>query len=101
MLAQKLLGSEGVSKKFDFSNEEDTSGWSSEFVDLPVDYEDSSFNLQSSYAPLPDPLATGPRSAGLLISGNNASDDLFMYIKKQLVYCIRNSLTKSTDLFQN
>ena len=84
MIAQKLIGSRDVTRSFDFSNEEDASGWSGDFADLPVDYEDSSFNLQSSYSDLPVYLAAGPGSAGLLISGNNASDDLFMYFRKQL-----------------
>jgi hypothetical protein len=58
----------------------DTEGWIGEFADYPpnigTDYE-----LQYNWAPLPQEVGPG---GSLRISGNNHSDDLFMYIKRRI-----------------
>ena len=65
---------------FDFSKGQD--GWSGEFADLPVDYEEDIYELEFGYKDLPDEL--GLNQKAIMISGHNRSDDLFMFIKKQL-----------------
>lgn len=63
---------------FDFSD--GSQGWVAEFSDYPP--SDASFyELASGYRGLPAPLNT---RSGLFISGNNHSDDLFMYLKRRV-----------------
>jgi hypothetical protein len=56
-------------------------GWSAGFADYPAGQE-SFYELTQTVAPLPPPLAPG-RSAWFL-SGNNHSDDLFMFLARRL-----------------
>ncbi len=58
-----------------------TQGWTAGFADYPVGQEDF-FELESDYRVLSPPLDTSTRA--LYISGNNHSDDLFMFYKGQL-----------------
>ena len=68
------------SVSFDFSHSED--GWKADFADLPANAEDSSFyELKYDYTNLPANLGT--RKA-IMLSGNNHSDDLFMFIKRKV-----------------
>ena len=53
-------------------------GWTAGFADYPVGQE-AFFELDSDYRALPPPLNTSQNA--LYISGNNHSDDLFMYYK--------------------
>src|SRR6056297_2810954 len=64
---------------FNFSN--GTEQWSGGFADYPVGEEDF-FNLDFTRSPLPSPL--DPNMYGLKISGDNGSDDLFMFIKRNI-----------------
>ena len=65
------------SVSYDFSQSEE--GWKADFVDLPVNAEDSSFyELKYNYTNLPPNLGT---QKAIMLSGNNHSDDLFMFIK--------------------
>lgn len=58
-----------------------THGWIGDFADYPV--TDSVFyELQFSHTALPAPLSTSTKA--LKISGNNHSDDLFMFIKRKI-----------------
>jgi hypothetical protein len=67
--------------KFVFNFTEDDNGWTGDFADYPA--SDSVFyELAFEHAFLPVPLDTTDGS--LMITGNNHSDDLFMYIKKQI-----------------
>lgn len=67
------------SEFYDFN--EGLHGWTGDFADYPV--EDSIFyELQVDHVPLPSNLGDGK---SLMISGNNHSDDLFMFIKKKVV----------------
>lgn len=63
---------------FDFSD--GSQGWVAEFADYPAGAE-SSYELSSGYRQLPAPLNS---RSGLLISGQNHSDDLFMYLKRRV-----------------
>jgi hypothetical protein len=68
-----------VTRRFNFS--EGPQDWVAGFADYPAGQE-LFMELQSAYAPLPPLLGSG-RSA-LFISGNNHSDDLFMFFKRRL-----------------
>lgn len=58
-----------------------THGWTGDFADYPV--TDSVFyELQFAHTPLPAPLNSNVKS--LKLSGNNHSDDLFMFIKRKV-----------------
>lgn len=63
---------------FDFSASDH--GWKHGFADYPAGPEDSSFyELKFSYTSQPSTLT--PSKKSIMLSGNNHSDDLFMYIK--------------------
>jgi len=59
----------------------DLEGWVAGFADYPVG-EEGFFELQAEYSALPAPLDQGQGS--FKVTGNNHSDDLFMYITKKL-----------------
>lgn len=61
--------------------EQDNNGWVTGFADYRVG-EETKFELQSSRMALPAPL--NENKMGIFISGRNLSDDLFMYVTKQL-----------------
>ena len=84
---------------FDFSN--DYQGWVPGFVDYPVGKE-SDWAIGSSLAPLPAPL--DPARKGILLTGSNHSDDLFMYIAREgptlapnASYVVRYRVTVATN----
>ena len=58
----------------------DAEGWTVAFADLPVDYDPSIFELESGHRPLPD----GLPGSGIYVQGHNRSDDLFMFLKRQV-----------------
>ena len=64
---------------FDFESGLD--GWVGGFADYPVG-EDAFYELASMHAPLPEPL--DPARHAFAITGNNHSDDLFMYLKRRV-----------------
>jgi hypothetical protein len=66
-----------VSFRFD----KDKAGWDGGFVDLPVDYDKSAYELEFSYKDIP---MTNKTDKGLFLRGQNRSDDLFMFITKKL-----------------
>jgi hypothetical protein len=57
-----------------------TRGWQAGFADYQL-ADAVMFELESGWGALPAPLAT---MNGIFISGNNQSDDLFMFIKRRL-----------------
>jgi hypothetical protein len=63
---------------FDFEDGEQ--GWVAGFADLPADVDPEFYELESSWEPLPSPL----EGHGIYIQGHNHSDDLFMFLKKQM-----------------
>ena len=58
----------------------DAQGWQAGFADYPVG-EEEFYELESGIRDLPAELGTGK---GYYISGNNHSDDLFMFLKRKL-----------------
>ena len=69
-----------LSFSFDFAQEDH--GWQGDFTDLPVDYDPSLYQLEFGHEPRPASL--DDEGKALMLSGRNASDDLFMYLKKGL-----------------
>ena len=45
-----------------------------------MDYDPSVYELESDYRPLPD----GLEGSGIYVQGHNRSDDLFMFLKRQV-----------------
>lgn len=79
-LSDDSQGISVFSVSFDFSQSEE--GWKADFTDLPANDEDSTFyELKYGYTNLPSNLGT--RKA-IMLSGNNHSDDLFMFIKRKV-----------------
>lgn len=68
-----------VNLNYTFS--EDAEGWTGSFADYPEDDADF-YELSFEHATLPDPLDNS--DGALKQSGNNHSDDLFMYVKKKV-----------------
>ena len=65
---------------FDFDFCDGSQGWVAQFSDYPAG-DEALFELASGYRRLPPPLSS---RGGLFISGNNHSDDLFMYLKRRV-----------------
>ncbi len=72
---------------FDF--EDNLQGWQVDFADYPVG-EKSFYELRFAQEALPAPL--DPKQGGLMISGHNYSDDLFMYAKYKVDKLSPNTL---------
>lgn len=64
---------------FDFA--QGTDGWTGDFADYPIG-EESFYELVFEHDTLPEPLDANQFS--LKLSGNNHSDDLFMFIKRKV-----------------
>lgn len=68
---------------YDFSFKTDAEGWVGDFADYPNDPDVENFyELAFSHSTLPAPLNTS--EGALKQSGNNHSDDLFMYVKRKI-----------------
>ena len=65
--------------QFNDTFDKDQQGWVANFADLPADYDPDQFMLDSGWGSLP----SGLEGNALFVSGNNHSDDLFMFIQKQ------------------
>ena len=59
----------------------DADGWIGDFADYPKRKE-ADYRLRFAYTKLPKPLDTD--KGALMLSGNNHSDDLFMFIKRKV-----------------
>lgn len=69
---------------FTYTFYEDLEGWTADFADYPPMNEEI-FNLDWQRKQIPENINQPPEDAyGLFITGDNRSDDLFMFIKKQL-----------------
>jgi len=66
-------------KMITFNFNKSSNGWSAGFADYPLNEEDF-YELSSGRQAVPAPLS---RYQGYRLSGNNHSDDLFMFIKKK------------------
>ncbi len=89
--------------EFDFST--DYQGWVPAFADYPVGKE-AEWAIGSSLAPLPAPL--DPARKGILLTGANYSDDLFMYLTREgprlapnASYALRFRVTVATNAPKN
>src|SRR5688572_29041821 len=79
-LSDENQGISVFSVSFDFNQSDE--GWRGDFSDLPSNEDDSGFyELKYAFTDLPANL--GVRK-GIMLSGNNHSDDLFMFIKKKI-----------------
>ncbi len=92
-------GGEDAAVAFTFDN--DPEGWAVAFADLPADYDKDLYELDSGHRPLPEGLAGG----GIYVQGHNRSDDLFMYLKRQVgglqpntVYSVSVSIDLATSV---
>ena len=74
------MAQEDAEAEFTFRFEDDAEGWTVGFADLPVNHDQSIYELDSGYRPLPD----GLEGSGVYIQGHNRSDDLFMFLKRQV-----------------
>jgi hypothetical protein len=80
-------------QKFSFDFQGGTEGWTGDFADYPAG--DSLFyQLKFAWQPLPHPLDSA--SHALMLTGNNHSDDLFMFIKKKITGLTPNKLYSIT-----
>jgi len=75
------------SLSFDFSQSEE--GWIADFTDLSSNMDDSSlYELKYDYTTLP---ANLPTRKAIMLSGNNYSNDLFMFIKRKITGLVPNT----------
>lgn len=81
----------GMKLEYDFS--EGMDGWIAGFADYSIEMEEN-MELQSSWERLPAPLDSTQSS--FCISGNNHSDDLFMFIKKHITGLVPNTIYNIT-----
>lgn len=70
------------SQRFTFDFESGTEGWTAGFSDYPADWDKSRFEFRFEHSELPEEVNNN--SSSLLISGTNLSDDLFMFLKKEI-----------------
>jgi hypothetical protein len=74
------LGSGDKELEFTYDFDRDAEGWMTGFADLPADYEDELYQLDSGHRELP----SGLRGSGIYMQGHNRSDDLFMFLTKRV-----------------
>jgi hypothetical protein len=85
--ALNAAGCDGTSQgpsdeiSFTFDLAQGPQNWAAAFADY-ASGQDAFYELTSGYGPVPAPV--GPARAGLFISGNNHSDDLFMFFKRRV-----------------
>ena len=65
---------------FTYTFDNDDEGWVTGFADLPADYDQTMYELDSAWTELPDDLS----GHGIFMQGNNRSDDLFMFLKREV-----------------
>ncbi|QGY43186.1 hypothetical protein GM418_05785 [Maribellus comscasis] len=68
-------------QEFTYEFNSDTDGWTGGFADYPAG-NDSFYEMLFEYTALPEPL--DHTKGALKISGNNHSDDLFMFVKRKI-----------------
>jgi hypothetical protein len=99
------VGATDDSFDYEFEFSSDVQGWVAGFSDYPVGKE-AEWKLSSSLAPLPAPLDVTRK--GILLTGENHSDDLFMYITREgarlapnAQYAVRLRVTLATNAPKN
>ncbi|NQW18896.1 MAG: hypothetical protein HQ478_15605 [Chloroflexi bacterium] len=65
---------------FEYNFDNDAEGWETGFADLPANWSPYTYELDAGYRALPSVLSGG----GIYLQGHNRSDDLFMYLTKQI-----------------
>jgi hypothetical protein len=65
---------------FSYTFDKDQQDWTAGFADLPADYDPDLYELDSGWGELP----SGLEGNAIYLSGHNRSDDLFMFIQKQI-----------------
>ena len=95
------LAQDGAEAVYDYDFGSDAEGWTVGFADLPVDFDQSIFELDHGHHTLPD----GLEGSGVYVQGHNRSDDLFMFLKKQVgglrpnaAYAVSVSLDLATNV---
>ncbi|MBK6266021.1 hypothetical protein JKA74_13340 [Marivirga sp. S37H4] len=73
---------EPVVNNFSYDFEESAEGWTAGFSDFNAEWDRSRFNFMFQHTALPE--SVNEEKQSLLISGQNISDDLFMFIKKRI-----------------
>lgn len=90
MVTSLLLSVAACSQEADENNEpvtvsftfdEDEEHWTGGFTDLPIDHEKHGYDVGFHHAGIP---VEGQEGGGLFLTGNNHSDDLFMYVTRCL-----------------
>lgn len=66
--------------QFTYTFNEDQEDWITGFADLPADFDETFYELDSGWGALP----TGLEGNAIYLSGHNHSDDLFMFLKVQI-----------------
>ncbi|CAN5861471.1 hypothetical protein BH24BAC1_BH24BAC1_11110 [soil metagenome] len=67
---------------FSFTFDADLEGWVNGFSDYSADWDKDRFHFEFQHAPLPGEVNQAGKA--LMLSGRNISDDLFMFIKRQI-----------------
>jgi hypothetical protein len=84
LLFGSILAASEESKTVSDDFTKGSDGWTGDFADYPVGAE-AFFELAWGWDTLPEPLEEGEDPPkGIFLYGNNHSDDLFMFIKKQM-----------------
>lgn len=101
---QRCGGAEDFQRTIDFSFEQGGGPWTAVFADFTEGTEDS-ITTEAGWTELPEPLAD---RNGFVLSGNNASDDLAMFLKAPLAglqpdteYRVELDMTFATSVPQN
>jgi hypothetical protein len=87
VLLMALCGVPAGAQTHTFTFEGGTEGWIGDFADYPVS-DSALYELAWRHASLPWPL--NPADSAFMISGNNHSDDLFMFLKRKITGLIPN-----------
>ncbi len=87
--------------EFSYTFDSDKEGWTVDFADLPVDYDQPLYELDYDHSLLPDDLEGG----GIYVQGHNRSEDLFMFLKRQVegltpkaIYAVSVSIDLATNV---
>ena len=80
LLPAAVLAEGDEETRYAFSFENDAEGWVVDFADLPVDAPQDLYELDGGHRPLPE----GLEGSGICVQGHNRSDDLFMFLKRQV-----------------
>lgn len=82
-----LFYSTGFGQTYNFDFQTGQQGWIGDFADYPIGQ--TTYQLGFQWSSLPSPLNISQKS--LFITGNNHSDDLFMFIKKKIIGLLPNT----------